>query len=198
MRPEQRRPTAAQFRRRRIAALVVVFLTCFALIKVGVSLWDKISGAPAKQASTSQPTNTKTQTSKPVKVKACNDSDIKVSLSIDGGPEYAMSGVLTINSTFTNTSTSACLRDIGATANEILVQTPTGAIKWSTDRCPANSKVNLVTMNPRDVYRVTISWEGNRNPAKCGEVAPHLPAGDYTVISRNSGAQSEPATITFR
>ena len=91
-----------------------------------------------------------------------------------------------------------CLRDVGARNNEVFVTNADGELVWSSNRCPANKKINLVEMAPQDVYQVVVTWGGFKNPKTCGEASDHVPAGTFQITARNGDAQAEPATITFK
>jgi hypothetical protein len=155
---------------------------------------DTISSRNAAEPTdTANPTQGQTSNT----TKACDDTDIDVTVDVADGPTFTFDETVTLSATITNIGLKSCLRDVGARANEVFVTNADGELVWSSNRCPANKKINLVEMAPMDVYQVVVSWGGFKNPTTCGETADHVPAGTFQITARNGDAQAEPATITF-
>lgn len=193
------RPSPAVYRRRRIAAAVIVLIAgvlTFQLFRLGTDLWaaavEKWQAPAVSQSPTDKPEPTDTKG----EVTACLDEEVTVLAELPDGDEYELGDTVAIRATFTYQGNSECLRDVGAKANEVTVGKRDGRQLWSSSTCPVNRKVNLVSMLPGDIYQVTVTWPGTRDPAKCGEVATQVQAGRYQVVVANGGAVSEP--VEFR
>ena len=141
---------------------------------------DAFASNPEASISPSQ-----NQTNSNNTLQKCNDDDISVAVGFEGKTNFTSEEVIVIDATFTSTASSACLRDVGARANEIYVENSNNKKVWSTDTCPGNT------------YRTTITWGGNVDPKVCGKDAKHLTAGEYGIYARNGNAISERATITI-
>lgn len=193
--PGSTRPTARQFLIRRLVVLGIL-IVLLALAIAGVK--SLFQNSPDTEV---QPKETPTiQKPKPTKSEVagpCEDSEIKLSVSVKDGPEFKVGDTPVISADITNLSANSCLRDVGTTANEIWVTNSDGNRVWSSNRCPAVSKPNLVTMNPKSVYRVTVVWPGTRNPKVCGEVAQIIQPGEFSIWAQNAGSTSEPALVTM-
>jgi len=193
------RPTKRQFLIRRLVVLVILLVTLFGMYKLGTAavgfVNDIISSRNAAEPTdTATPTDNKTSNT----TQACDDTDIDVTVSVSDGPEFSFEDSVTLSATIANIGLKNCLRDVGARANEVFVTNVNGEMVWSSNRCPANKKINLVEMAPQDVYQVVVTWGGFKNPKTCGEPSDHVPAGTFQITARNGDAQAEPATITFK
>jgi hypothetical protein len=192
------RPTKRQFLIRRIVVLAILLIALFGIFKIVSAAVGFVSDTIASRNApdpTSNANPTPGQTSNVT--KACDDTDIDVSVNIADGPKFTFDETVTLSATITNIGLKSCLRDVGARANEVFVTNADGELVWSSNRCPANKKINLVEMAPMDVYQVVVSWGGFKNPTTCGETSEHVPVGTYQMTARNGDAQAEPATITF-
>lgn len=191
------RPTPQQLLIRRIIALVILVVVGFGTFRLTLGAISAITGAFSGDSQpTSAPTNTANHTKKN-NLQKCNDEDISIAVGFQGKTSFTSEEVIVIDATFTFTGGSACLRDVGARANEIYVVNSKNKKVWSTDTCPVNNKSNLVEMNPGNTYRTTITWAGNVDPKTCGKDAKHLAPGEYGIYAANGNKTSERATITF-
>ena len=190
-----RRPTQRQYFIRRVVFLGVSVLALTALFS-GVRL-GLAALTTTEPETTSSPTPTQSQSSKPADLKACDDSAIQVAISAEAGPDFTLGDEPVLTADITNVSTAACLRDVGSAANEIYVTNADGYRVWSSNRCPTEQYVKLVEMQPQALYRVTITWPGTRNPKTCGEVAEPVKPGEFSVYAKNGGSESEPAILTM-
>jgi hypothetical protein len=194
-------PQSLRRRRPPIEVLVkrwLLVISVIAIILFGLSqLVQAVIGSDAESEKNPTASPTKSKPEEPEVVSRCLDSDLIVQIFTD--PEVIAKGEPIIFTTnITSIASESCFRDMGASANEIFISDDTDKKLWSSNRCPANNKQNLVTVNPGDVYKVALEWAGNANPKKCGAVAAPLNRGEYRVFASNGSAISEPATITVQ
>ncbi|MEY3277873.1 MAG: hypothetical protein RLZZ426_359 [Actinomycetota bacterium] len=198
------RPTKKQFMIRRILVLLIFAGIIFGIFKGVTMATGFVSGAfnpdSAASPSSTETSDVPSQTKSPTNsnIGACDDADIDVTVKVQGSDTFSDDESVTLSATISNSGMSACLRDVGARSNEVFVTDTSGEMIWSSNDCPVNKKINLVEMQPQDVYQVVLSWGGFKSPAVCGEPSDRVPKGIYEITARNGDAQAEPATITFK
>lgn len=177
-------------------AFLLAGVLVFQLLQLGADLWAAAVEKWQAPAVSESPTTRPQPAESKGEVTACRDDDVVVMVELPDGDVYEPGDTVAIRATFTYQGSSECLRDVGAKANEVTVGKPDGRELWSSSTCPVNRKVNLVSMLPGDIYQVTVTWPGTRDPAKCGKVAKQVQPGRYRVTVANGGAVSEP--VEFR
>ena len=203
----RQRPSAAEYRRRRIIVGVIAFVVLFGGYKLGSFAWSFVSenlfaaGTPSTQPTDSEPTPTEvtpTPTStNPEDFVSCAAGKIDVNVEIENGPTFSMTDELVINAFITYVGDKPCKRDVGARNNEIFIKNTEGSTIWSSDTCPVSEESALVVMNPGDKYRVTILWNGMKTGETCETTGNHAQPGDYQVFGRNGNSTSKPTAISF-
>lgn len=191
--PRRRRPPARVLLARWIAVITSLVLT-FYIVGAGISfIGNLISPAEAQPV----PSQSSTKKSKPTQdaTTKCPEGNVLVEVEISE-TTFAKGADTSISTFITSIGTSKCFRDVGATANEVFVQDLNAKVLWSSDKCQKKPKQNLVTLSPGDVYKVSFSWYGSKNPKVCGGEVADLNRGTYELYARNGDVISEPVTLT--
>jgi hypothetical protein len=186
----------------RRAAVLVVLLTLI------VSLWwlffGRSSSAPETTA-TSSSSETSTaedivvveETVAPVSTEPveCADSAILVSATTDSST-YRIGLEPVLSLVIENIGDVACLRDVGAKANELEIKSG-GYHVWSSDDCSASQRSKIATLEPGDKVASSISWDGKLSQKGCPKQNKAAKAGRYEVIGRNLAVVSEPTPFAL-
>jgi hypothetical protein len=97
-----------------------------------------------------------------------------------------------------NISARACIRDLGAGAQELYLDQ--GARKyWSSDTCGTDRSANPQRLQPGAEYEYTVTWNG-RQSSKCSGAQPAGPAppqGQYELRARLGTKISEPVALAI-
>lgn len=201
--PRRRRTPRRVYWQRRALVLLLGIGLLAGLGSAGRAFWQAASSRFAEPATNSSstaaaPTSSATAATKQ-RVGACNDADIRVEVRTTKGSEFAPGSVIGLRAEITNAGEVECLRDIGASANEVFVTDADGTPIWSSNACPANSANDLVRMRPGDVYRISVKWPTTKDAAICGDAGAPVGTGNYAAYARNGAVQSgQPAAITLK
>lgn len=146
------------------------------------------SGTTSPSSSASPELNTSTEISTSTELSLCSDEQISLSVSIDPqNPKVSQSMKLTMR--IVNTSTSACLRDVGSGVNEItIISGP--ALIWSTDHCNTSTATDVRTLVPNAPVSFTATWDGVQTSKGC-VMRNQATAGTYWAHTRNASKNSD-------
>lgn len=147
----------------------------------------KATPKPTKTTATPKPTKTATT---PAAITACPDSAIQVVASTDAA-SYKIGATPRLRMQITNSSTASCKRDVGASANELIVNQD-GKRFWSSDDCNPGGKADVVTLEPGQSYSVSLGWLGRGSQPGCPADQPAATAGTYELVGRNGDVMSSP------
>lgn len=200
-----KRPSAADFRRRRIIALLIVLLPLALLLKSFVfgseptptpsatltATPSKSAAKPKVETVTAEPTTTPTPTPT---ITDCVNSSIKVSVTADA-QTYVIGQPITIAMRIANVGAVACKRDLGALVNEVYVTNVDGLVIWTSDACQKDAKPQVSIMNPKAVFGNTQVWSGLNSGQNCTNAAADAQPGKYLVYARNDVVLSKPFAI---
>lgn len=190
----RRRPPAQVLAVRWAVVLSALFLALY-LLGAGFSFVAGLIN-PAEAAPVATPTKTKPTDNQPKAKTKCAEADIVVRVEI-GEDTFFKGADSSISTYITSIGTTKCFRDVGATANEVFVQDLNQKVLWSSDKCQKKPKQNLVTLFPGDIYKVSFSWYGNKNPKVCGGEVVDMNRGEYELYARNGEVISEPVALTI-
>jgi cytoskeletal protein RodZ len=152
------------------------------------------SSASPKPTKTTSPKPSKTTTS-PAAPTACPDSAIDVVASTDAA-SYKIGATPRLRMRITNSSTTACKRDIGASANELIVNQGSDRF-WSSDDCNPGGKADVVVLQPGQSYSVSLGWLGRGSKPGCPADQPVAEAGTYNLVGRNGDVMSSPQKFSL-
>jgi hypothetical protein len=98
----------------------------------------------------------------------------------------------------TNTSTTACNRDLGSAQQELRILSGTTKV-WSSDDCAnradAAADQSVRKIQPGGTFDFYIKWGGTSSAANCATGAPVKP-GNYSLVARLGTMESKPAPFT--
>ena len=149
------------------------------------------SGSPAPSASadaSSSPSAAATA--------ACADGVISVTVATDSATSAVGEG-MGLTMTVTNNGDTACLRDVGAGANELQV-TSGSVLVWSSDFCNPSDVKDEQTLAPGKAWSTSLTWPGTVVAQSCPSSPPTAQAGGYKAIARNGKVSSEPVAFTVQ
>ena len=127
------------------------------------------------------PTPTPT-TATPVAIPSCTDAALAVTTSTDA-PIYAVTATPKLTMSIKNRSATACRRDLGSGAVELLVSSGSDRV-WSSDDCSVGKGVALATLPSGGSQAVALTWSGKRSVPGCRGSREQVKAGTYRVVAR--------------
>ena len=154
-----------------------------------------------KATSTPTPSRSVTATSSPdssastTQPRLCKDSEISVTASTDAAT-YPVGATPRLRMKILNTSASACRRDVGAAANEVIVNKGSTRF-WSSDDCNPPGKADVVALAAGQSYSVTLGWLGHASQPTCPPNQPAATAGSYNLVGRNGDLMSAPEPFSL-
>lgn len=149
-----------------------------------------VTPSPTGSASGS-PTATASPTS--TELADCKKSVIEVEASTDDS-SYPVGSTPRFTLKVTNGGNVACLRDVGAGANELSVSSG-GVPVWSSDDCNPSDATDVVTLKPGQSFSTSITWDGIISEEGCPSGQPAAEAGGYDLLGRNGDVESEPVAF---
>ena len=158
------------------------------------SVSDSPDASPSPSVSASKspkPSKSATSTA-PV---ACKDSAISVTASTDAA-SYPVGATPRLRMRITNSSSTACKRDVGAAATELIINVE-GAQFWSSDDCNPGGDPDVVVLDPKQSYSVTYTWMGNQSKEGCPSGLAAAGAGTYELVGRNGDVRSDPQAFSL-
>jgi hypothetical protein len=186
----------------RRAAVLVVLLTL--IISIWWLFFGRGSGDPDTTATSSSSDVAATEevvvveeTVTPVATEPveCVDSAIAVSATTDSST-YRIGLEPVLSLVIENIGDVACLRDVGAKANELEIKSG-GYHVWSSDDCSASQRSKIATLEPGDKVASSISWDGKLSQKGCPKQNKAAKAGRYEVIGRNLAVVSDPTPFSL-
>lgn len=162
------------------------------------SVSDSPDASPSPSESKSKspkPTKSESASASSTAPVACKDSAISVTASTDAA-SYPVGSTPRLRMRITNSSDTACKRDVGAPANELLINVE-GTQFWSSDDCNPGGDPDVVVLEPKQSYSVTYTWMGNQSKQGCPSGLPAAGAGTYELVGRNGDVRSEPQSFSL-
>jgi hypothetical protein len=92
-----------------------------------------------------------------------------------------------------NISNRTCMRDVGASAQELYIQQGTTKM-WSSDACDALTGSFIRTFAPSLEIEAYVVWNGRATSQGCAN-RPWAPVGAYQVLGRLATRFSEPVPL---
>jgi cytoskeletal protein RodZ len=159
------------------------------------------SSATSRSASTSPshtPSGTPsahTSTSTALAVSLCPDSAIGV-LALTSETSFPAGAPVRLAVEVTNHSATACKRDVGQVAIELVVSSGSARV-WSSDDCNPGGGHALVTLRPGQTFATTVTWDRQESVPGCPSGEPKATAGHYALVARNLALKSAPALFVL-
>jgi hypothetical protein len=89
------------------------------------------------------------------------------------------------------------VRDIGADANEIIIESGTAHV-WSSDDCDASKGTSPTVLPAGQAAQTTLTWSRTLSTPGCTTSGSPAQPGAYTVKGRNGEIISEPVRFTLQ
>ncbi|MFW0785921.1 hypothetical protein AAFP35_15515 [Gordonia sp. CPCC 206044] len=125
----------------------------------------------------------------------CPDSNISVVLYTDK-PTYSTGDQPVFTIVTTNAGLTECTRDVGKSAQNVVVRTLDGTrTLWTARDCSPLQTVNNVTLKPSQQVRDTITWSGTTSNPGCDKPRVAVPVGAYQAIGKIGEKESAPITF---
>lgn len=97
----------------------------------------------------------------------------------------------------TNTGDVACVRDVGAGANEIVV-TSGSVLVWSSDFCNPSDATDLQILVPGTAWSTSITWPGTVVTKSCPANPPTAQPGTYKAQAHNGKVDSSQVSFVVQ
>jgi hypothetical protein len=125
----------------------------------------------------------------------CTDAEISVvaapaSLTVKAGVP------LKIFLKVKNISNRVCSRDVGADAQELVIQQNKAKV-WSSDDCSPLHGTDVKSFGPSIEVSFYVIWDAKSSAAGCDK-RTFVPPGVYQVVARLTGKFSEPVNLTIQ
>lgn len=125
----------------------------------------------------------------------CEDRNLSVVLEMDK-PTYAVGDTPTFTIVITNGGRTACVRDVGKAAQNVIVKSLDGARTiWAVRDCSPLDDVKNVTLEPGKQVTETIDWSGTTSNPGCDQQRVPVPAGAYQAFAKIGEKESAPITF---
>lgn len=154
------------------------------------------SPTPQPAASSSGASDSSSQSPSAQRVQACSDESISVFVSTDA-ESYGADANPQVTLTIANTGSKECRRDIGAAANEVIIQSG-GFHVWSSDDCNPGDGKDVQALPAGAQAQVTVAWDRKLSEPGCSSERRAAAPGTYTVKGRNLQVTSEESTFILR
>lgn len=195
----KRKMSPAVYRRRRIAALIVLVLFIallwglFNLVRGWLSSDGDSEANPGPTTSATTPTIEPSPTATGPKPRACEASEIAVSAA-PASDTVKIGGDLDIAVTWENIGEAACLVDGGFGETTISITSGSDEI-WTSSHCTSES-IELF-LDAGEDYSRTYNWKLERAGAECEGRQAVTRGGTYRVKAEVLGAASEEAVFVI-
>ncbi|QTI68741.1 hypothetical protein [Gordonia polyisoprenivorans] len=127
----------------------------------------------------------------------CPDNSIAVVLYTDK-PTYTTGSQPVFTIVVTNAGLSACARDVGKAAQNVIVRTLDGTrTLWTASDCSQINTANNQVLQPQQQVKDTITWSGTTSNPGCDKPRTPVPAGSYQAIGKLGEKESAPITFNF-
>ena len=190
-----------------ILILLFVLATC-AVKAAGSGDGDSAKTGKDKVATKSQPQPSPSPSPSPVaQVPAaqnpasapapCADTDLSVTAAL-AHQRYPTSSKLPVKVSVTNTSGKACVRDVGAGQQEVLVKGAGDTRIWSSDDCTNDPTSDARTLQPNEKRMYWVTWDSRTSAPGCASTSTGLAQpGAYQVVTRFGTKFSAPINVTL-
>jgi hypothetical protein len=95
-----------------------------------------------------------------------------------------------------NVSNRACSRDVGADAQELIIQQNKAKV-WSSDDCAPQHGTDMKAFTPGLEVSFFVNWDAKSSAAGCDKRA-FLAPGTYQVVARLTAKYSDPVNLTIQ
>lgn len=149
---------------------------------------------PAK-ATPAEATPEKAAPTPPPAPVACRDKVLKV-VAAAGKATYRVGDTPILVLSVINQGKIACIRDLDAAKQEVLIYQ--GATRlWSSNDCYPESSTDVRTLQPGEMAQFTVEWSGLSSNPGCTGDRPRVQLGTYKLRAKQGAIISADAKITL-
>lgn len=128
-------------------------------------------------------------------VPLCADTSLAVVLYTDKST-YTTGSQPVFTIVTTNAGLTACTRDVGKSAQNVVVRTLDGTrTLWTARDCSPINTVNNQVLQPQQQVKDTITWSGTTSTAGCKTPRTQVGAGSYQAVGKMGEKESAPVTF---
>jgi hypothetical protein len=136
---------------------------------------------PAETAAAPDPTPARS--SAPPPPQPCTDSALQLRV-LPERPAYRVGEEPVLDLVVRNVSTVACVRDLGAAHQEVLLYDGRNRRLWSSNDCYPGGTKDPQVLGPGDSASFSVTWSGLSSRPKCAGDRVRVAAGSYTLLGR--------------
>lgn len=130
-------------------------------------------------------------------VPLCEDRNLSLVLETDK-PTYAVGDTPIFTLVITNGGRTACARDVGQSAQNVIVKSLDGARTiWTVRDCSPGNEIKNVTLEPGAQTTESITWSGTTSSPGCERPRERVVAGSYQAIGKIGEKESAPITFNM-
>jgi hypothetical protein len=133
---------------------------------------------PADQAAAPSPTPVRSAPPQP-----CSDSALQLRV-LPERPAYRVGEEPVLDLVVRNVSTVACVRDLGAAHQEVLLYDGRNRRLWSSNDCYPGGTKDPQVLGPGDSASFSVTWSGLSSRPKCAGERVRVGAGSYLLLGR--------------
>ena len=203
MHPVGSKPPAVYWRRRAVLLITVVLIVVSLCV-----LFGRGAGKPGASAlaptstpstsATNHPTSTTagpTASQSTTGSNSCPGGTLKLAATT-AAPSFKLGSQPVLALQVTNTGTKACVADLSDAQIELLVYNGESRV-WGSHDCQVEPGTQLMSLNPRQAVRRSITWTGLSSQPQCAGTRQLVGAGSYTLHAKLSGVEGTTATFSL-
>jgi hypothetical protein len=161
----------------------------------GPAVGAAVQPPPQQSPPASAPASTEPSPEKSGGTPTCADKDISLTPVVDK-PQYKIGQLPRFKMVITNSSAAKCIRDVGASQQELVVSRD-GQRIWSSDDCSPNRSHDRRVLSPGEKRTYWLTWSGKTSAPGCPPTRTAVGAGSYQLTGRLATTHSRPVTFTL-
>lgn len=124
-------------------------------------------------------------------------SDDMLSLTLRAPGTVPAGSAPTFQLVVTDVAATACVRSVGADAQEVVLADAAGTRVWSSADCRAIGPAQTRTLTPGVPVSLPLTWDGRGSAPGCPAPRTLAPAGSYVLQGRLDTRTTAPTTLTL-
>jgi hypothetical protein len=125
----------------------------------------------------------------------CPDGVLRLTVAA-AKPAYRVGARPVLSLTVRNVGPAACVKDLAASQQEVLLYAGSTRL-WSSNDCYPGGGTDLETIAPAGQRTYPVTWSGLSSRPGCPAPRTRVPAGRYTLTARIGTLHSTPGTLTL-
>lgn len=184
-RPVGPEPASTYWQRRAVVATAAVLLLAvlFSLLGGGDDAPDRLAAAPASSAPVTPSAVPSPAPTASLGAPAICQPEALVVEGLVEAESYGVGSSPRLSLRVTNKGPTACTRDLGQAAIELLVYSGSDRI-WSSDDCAPGGPKDVATLKPGEAVTRRATWNGKRSLPGCAGSKAQAQPGTYRVTAR--------------